>query len=56
MAETETDETREMIQAELAVGEGHATAEQAGQVHEDAEQRARTERARAWQKYLRSRG
>lgn len=49
----ETDETRAMVQAEMAVAEGHPTPEQARWVHDDAEQRARTRRARAWQSYLR---
>lgn len=51
--EEEPAETREMIDAEMAVAEGNATPEQARRVREDAEQRARAERGRAWEQYQR---
>jgi hypothetical protein len=51
--EEESAETREMIDAEMAVAEGHATTEQARRVHDDAQQRAETERDRAWQQFQR---
>jgi hypothetical protein len=45
----ESEETRDMIAAEVAVTEGHATPEQARRVQEDAQHRADAERRRAWQ-------
>lgn len=49
--EQESDETREMIAAEVAVAEGHPTAGQARRVEQDAARRAAAERRRAWEKY-----
>lgn len=45
----ESEETRRMIAAEVAVTEGHATPEQARRVQEDAQHRADAEHRRAWQ-------
>ena len=47
--EEESEETRDMIAAEVAVTEGHATPEQVRRVQEDAQHRADAERRRAWQ-------
>ena len=49
--EEESAETREMIAAEVAVTEGHATPEQARRVQEDAQRRADAEHRRAWEHY-----
>jgi hypothetical protein len=46
--EEESQETRDMIAAEVAVTEGQATPEQVRRVEEDAQHRADTERHRAW--------
>jgi hypothetical protein len=43
-----SEETRNMIDAEVAVTEGHATPEQARRVQEDAQHRVDAERRRAW--------
>jgi hypothetical protein len=48
--EEESEETRDMIAAEVAVTEGHATPEQARRVQEDAQRRVDAERRRAWQR------
>jgi hypothetical protein len=47
----EPDETQDMIAAEVAVTEGHATPEQARRVQEDAQRRADAEHRRAWKQY-----
>ncbi|HEV7828622.1 MAG TPA: DUF4383 domain-containing protein [Pseudonocardiaceae bacterium] len=44
----ESEETRDMIAAEVAVTEGQATPEQARRVHEDAQHRADADHRRAW--------
>lgn len=49
-------QNQEMIAAEVAVTEGHATLEQARQVQEDAQRRADTEHRRAWKQYEESTG
>lgn len=51
--EEESDETRDMIAAEIAVAEGHPTAEQERRVEEDAQRRATARRRRAWQQFRR---
>lgn len=47
----ESDHTRRMIEAEVAVGEGHASPEQAREVREEVRQRTEAERRRAWQAF-----
>lgn len=46
--EEESRWTREMIAAEVAVAEGHATADQERRVQEDAQRHAEARRRRAW--------
>lgn len=48
--EEESSATREMIDAEIAVAEGHPTAEQQRRVEADAHRRADAEHRRAWQR------
>jgi hypothetical protein len=50
----ESAETREMIAAEVAVTENHATPEQARRVQEDAQRRADAQHRRAWEHYEKS--
>ncbi|MGH3781995.1 MAG: hypothetical protein ACRDRO_15595 [Pseudonocardiaceae bacterium] len=47
----ESDQTRDMIAAEVAVTEGHATPEQARRVHDDAQRRANAHHRRAWKQF-----
>ncbi|MGH3909066.1 MAG: DUF4383 domain-containing protein [Pseudonocardiaceae bacterium] len=47
----ESEETRDMIAAEVAVTEGHATDEQVRRLQDDAQRRADAERHRAWQQF-----
>ena len=47
--EKESENTRDMIAAEVAVTEGHATPEQARRVQDDAQRRADAQHRRAWQ-------
>ena len=47
-------QTEEMIAAEVAVTEGHATPEQARRVQQDAQHRADAEHRRAWKHYEQS--
>lgn len=54
--EEETEETRDMIAAEVAVTEGHATDEQVRRIQDDAQRRADAERRRAWQQSGRAPG
>ncbi|HEX2300970.1 MAG TPA: DUF4383 domain-containing protein [Pseudonocardiaceae bacterium] len=49
------EQDRDMVDAEVAVAEGHATPEQARRVEEDAQRRSDAEHRRAWQQYRRSR-
>lgn len=49
----ESAQTRDMIQAEVAVAEGHATAEQQRRVEDDAQRRADAEHRRAWEQFQR---
>lgn len=51
--EEESAQTREMINAEVAVAEGHPTAEQQRRVEEDAQRRADAEHRRAWEQFQR---
>lgn len=51
--EEEPAQTRDMIQAEVAVAEGHATAEQRRRVEDDAQRRANAEYRRAWEQFQR---
>lgn len=44
----EEEQTREMIAAEVAVTEGHATSEQVRRVHNDAQHRANAHHRHAW--------
>jgi len=53
--EEEPEETRDMIAAEVAVTEGHATPEQTRLVEEDAQRRADARHDRAWQQFNESR-
>jgi hypothetical protein len=50
-SEEEPQETQDMIAAEVAVTEGHATPEQARRVQEDAQRRANEHRRRAWKQF-----
>lgn len=51
-----SEQAHEMTAAEVAVAEGHASAEQARRVQEDAEQRSASEHRRAWQRYRENQG
>lgn len=50
-AEQQRAQDDEMIAAEIAVAEGHATAEQARRVQDDAQRRVDTARREAWDRY-----
>jgi hypothetical protein len=50
----ETEHIRDMIAAEVAVTEGHATSEQVRRVHEDGQRRADAHHRRAWKHFQQS--